>query len=96
MVLSRLFLFVRYTKKHFVGVVLCLGGLALTVLSDLLNSDPNSGHTHAIKGDVLCILGAAMYGASNVMQENFVKNHDRVCGPGGGAVRGFFVHFVQW
>lgn len=78
MVLSRLFLRARYTYKHLSGVVLCLMGLALIMTSDLFKRKAEDGHPHAIKGDLICILGAALYGASNVMQENFVKNHDRV------------------
>ncbi|CAM9827738.1 unnamed protein product [Sphacelaria rigidula] len=78
MVLSRLFLRARYTSKHLAGVGLCLMGLALTVMSDLFKKKAEDGHPHAVKGDLICILGAALYGASNVMQENFVKNHDRV------------------
>jgi drug/metabolite transporter (DMT)-like permease len=35
MVISAVFLHARYTKKHGVGVLLCVTGLALTVVSDL-------------------------------------------------------------
>ncbi|CAN0393174.1 unnamed protein product, partial [Laminaria digitata] len=91
MVLSCLLLRARYTGKHLVGVALCLGGLTLTILSDLHGRQPRSAYPQAVKGDVLCILGAALYAGSNVMQEDFVKNHDRVSsnegepGEGGGS-----------
>ena len=80
MVLSLLYLGAKYNGGHLVGVVLCLGGLGLTVASDMSNgrSGGGSSHPHAITGDVLCIIGAALYAGANVMQENFVKNHDRV------------------
>lgn len=78
MVLSRTFMRAKYTRNHLVGVALCLGGLGLTVMSDLAGQERTDDYPHALKGDVLCILGAAAYAGSNVMQENFVKNHDRV------------------
>lgn len=78
MVLSRLFLHAHYTSKHLMGVVLCLGGLALTIVSDLNKHTPNADYPQALRGDILCILGAALYAGSNVMQEDFVKNHNRV------------------
>eukprot|EP00953_Heterococcus_sp_UTEX-ZZ885_P041632 21231-Heterococcus_DN1.PRE.7 len=114
---------------HGAGVLLCVTGLALTIVSDLGESNALYTvlflelcvniqlHSHnpvhnisadqaqppycchdvsctaavapeedsenalieqrAIKGDLLCLLGATMYGISNVMQESIVKNHDR-------------------
>lgn len=81
MVLSRLILRAQYNQKHLTGVALCLAGLGLTVLSDLEGEEAEAHYPHALKGDLLCILGAALYAGSNVMQEDFVKNHDRVRGP---------------
>ncbi|CAN0303304.1 unnamed protein product, partial [Ectocarpus fasciculatus] len=78
MVLSRLLLRAQYNDKHLTGVGLCLVGLALTIVSDLQGDEADSGHPHAFKGDVLCILGATLYAGSNVMQEDFVKNYNRV------------------
>lgn len=78
MVLSRLLLQAQYNTKHLAGVGLCLVGLALTIVSDLQGDEADSGHPHAVKGDVLCILGATLYAGSNVMQEDFVKNYNRV------------------
>lgn len=53
-------------------------GLALTIVSDLEGGEAEAAYPQALKGDVLCVLGAALYAGSNVMQEDFVKNHDRV------------------
>lgn len=78
MVLSRLVLRAEYTNKHLLGVTLCLVGLALTIVSDLEGDEEEAAYPQALKGDVLCIIGAALYAGSNVMQEDFVKNHDRV------------------
>lgn len=60
------------------GVALCLGGLALTIMSDINRHTPNADYPQALRGDILCMLGAALYAGSNVMQEDFVKNHNRV------------------
>lgn len=95
MVLSCLLLRARYTGKHLVGVALCLGGLALTILSDLQGRQPRSTYPQALKGDVLCIVGAALYAGSNVMQEDFVKNHDRVEFLGMAGLFGFIISGVQ-
>lgn len=80
MVLSLMFLSAKYNKRHLVGVVLCLCGLGLTVASDMgTTTQGGEGyHPYVIRGDVLCIIGAMLYSGANVMQENFVKNHDRV------------------
>ncbi|KAG5178733.1 hypothetical protein JKP88DRAFT_281000 [Tribonema minus] len=75
MLMSRLFLDARYTSKHLLGVLLCLVGLALTVINDLEDKTAMKGHS--FKGDLLCLGGAFLYGCLNVMQESIVKKHDR-------------------
>ena len=76
MLLSRLFLKCRYTRRHLLGVCLCLGGLVLIVISDAVNGDRHAG-PNPLLGDILCLTGAALYGASNVLQEFLVKFSDR-------------------
>jgi solute carrier family 35 protein F1/2 len=64
-----------------VGLVLALGGLAVFIAEDLRtgrltddNGAPNSGGWRSIlSGDLLVLLGASMYAASNVLQEYLVK-----------------------
>lgn len=84
MLLSHLFLGSRYRPLHLAGVALCIAGLCLTVLSDRIVPTKGGTHDqdwdtypHAILGDVFCLIGAALYAASNVMQEALVKAHDR-------------------
>lgn len=89
MLLSRLFLRSRYRPLHLAGVALCIAGLCLTVLSDRIvpskdtntnnanNDNDDDTYPHALLGDMLCLVGAALYAASNVMQEALVKAHDR-------------------
>lgn len=84
MLLSCLFLGSRYRPLHLAGVALCVAGLCLTVLSDRIVPTKGGAHDqdwdtypHALLGDVFCLIGAALYAASNVMQEALVKAHDR-------------------
>lgn len=65
-------------------MALCIAGLCLTVLSDRIvpatsntKDDDWSTYPHAMLGDALCLIGAALYAASNVMQEALVKAYDR-------------------
>ena len=82
MVLSSIFLDAKYGREHIVGVFLCLFGISILVLSDVLNSkEAASNHNwnyDALLGDILCLCGAAIYGCSNVAQEFLVKKNDRV------------------
>jgi solute carrier family 35 protein F1/2 len=77
MVLSRLFLGARYQPTHLVGTAFCLLGMACIVLSDNLSADEDSAGSNPLYGDMLCLVGTSMYGASNVIQEKVVKHRDR-------------------
>lgn len=56
------------------------------VLSDRMASlrkggeEPDSAYPHAIRGDVTCLMGAALYATSNVCQELLVKTNDSPVG----------------
>lgn len=83
MVLSFLFLGTRYTWRHYAGVGVCLAGLGLLVLSDVLHIAGGIGGDsvdprHKWVGDLLCLAGAFLYAVSNVAQEASVKSGDRV------------------
>lgn len=71
-VLSFLFLKVRYHWTQILGILICLGGLGLLVASDA-KTGKNYGAIDAIKGDLFVILGACCYGVSNVLEEYFVS-----------------------
>jgi solute carrier family 35, member F1/2 len=75
MALSYVFLQAQYTPYHCAGVLLCVGGLGLTVYSDILRPQPEDAHPSRspLYGDCLCILAAVMYSCSNVFQEVMVK-----------------------
>ncbi|KAK4381904.1 Solute carrier family 35 member F1 [Sesamum angolense] len=53
------------------------GGLVIVVFSDVHAADRSSG-SNPIKGDLLVIAGATLYGVSNVSEEYFVKSADRI------------------
>ncbi|KAH6809186.1 solute carrier family 35 protein [Perilla frutescens var. frutescens] len=75
--LTWFFLKTKYRFKKLVGVVICVAGLVMVVFSDVHSADRSSG-SNPIKGDLLVIAGATLYGVSNVSEEYFVKNADRV------------------
>lgn len=77
MVLSRVFLGCRYKLKHYLGALICLIGLACIVLSDTILSSGENGSGNTLYGDVLCLMGSALYASSNVLQEYLVKFHER-------------------
>eukprot|EP00752_Nemacystus_decipiens_P002872 g2673.t1 len=95
MFLSCFLLRAQYTQMHVVGVTFCLIGLGLTVISDLQGDEEEAAYPQALKGDVLCVLGAALYAGSNVMQEDFVKNHHRTEFLGMAGVFGVIISGVQ-
>eukprot|EP00164_Ancoracysta_twista_P002301 GFYU01003044.1.p1 GENE.GFYU01003044.1~~GFYU01003044.1.p1 ORF type:complete len:410 (+),score=59.27 GFYU01003044.1:161-1390(+) len=73
--LSYFFLGYRYTRWHAAGVVLCVSGLVILVISDAERSEASKDLpvSNMIIGDVLCLVGATLYGISNVGQEAIVK-----------------------
>ena len=72
-VISLLFLHTKFGWRHYVGVFLCLLGLAIMLTSDFLGGD--SG-THRITGDIMALCGSVLYAVSNVCQEVLVKHDD--------------------
>ncbi|CAM9445066.1 unnamed protein product, partial [Phaeothamnion confervicola] len=75
MLLSAVFLGVRYTSWHFASIGLCLVGLVAMVASDNQKDDPE--RPYAVFGDLICLVGAFLYACCNVTQESIVKNGHR-------------------
>ena len=75
MFISFFFLRARFRLAQLLGVVLCVLGPVLIVLSDAIHGQPLSAGDSPWLGDVLCIAGATLYGVSNVCQEILVKRH---------------------
>ncbi|KAF7729715.1 hypothetical protein EC973_003793 [Apophysomyces ossiformis] len=74
MILSYIFLKVRYRWVQYVGVFIALCGLGMLVGSDVMTGK-NYAATDPVKGDLFCILGATLYGLSNVGEEFMARKH---------------------
>jgi len=72
----------QYTQRHYAGVVICILGLGVLILSDALHVGGGIAGGEAgperWKGDLLCLAGASLYAVSNVAQEASIKGGDRV------------------
>ncbi|KAK9714224.1 hypothetical protein RND81_06G079900 [Saponaria officinalis] len=77
-ILTWLFLSTEYGWRKFMGVAVCVLGLVLVVFSDVHAQDRKDRGSNPVKGDLLVIAGATLYGVSNVSEEFLVKSADRV------------------
>ncbi|KAL3641652.1 hypothetical protein CASFOL_012467 [Castilleja foliolosa] len=75
--LTWFFLKTKYSFNKLIGVVICIAGLVIVVFSDVHSADRSSG-SNPIKGDLLVIAGATLYGVTNVSEEYFVNSADMV------------------
>ncbi|OAD72293.1 hypothetical protein PHYBLDRAFT_125447, partial [Phycomyces blakesleeanus NRRL 1555(-)] len=94
MILSFIFLKVRYRWVQYVGVIIALIGLALLVVSDLI-TDKNYTASNPVKGDLFCLLGATFYGFSNVGEEFMARKHPLYEVIGMFTFFATFINFVQ-
>jgi len=78
LVLSYIFLKLRYKLNNVMGVFLCLIGCGFIVNADYFihNNDPVG--KHRILGDLLCFLSSVLYAVSNVASEKFVKEYSKL------------------
>ncbi|CAO3583183.1 unnamed protein product [Absidia cylindrospora] len=74
MILSFIFLKVRYRWVQYLGVFIALCGLGMLVASDVITGR-NYAASDAVKGDLFCLLGATLYGVSNVSEEILARKH---------------------
>lgn len=73
MIISFIFLRVRYKIIHYVGVVLCISGAVCLMLTDGGGEKANA--PNEIVGDVIALSAAVFYGISQVGQEYLVKKY---------------------
>lgn len=71
-IISFVFLKVRYHWTQIAGICVCLGGLGMLVGSDALTGK-NYSAPDKLKGDLFMILGATFYGISNTLEEYLVS-----------------------
>ena len=74
-VISFVFLRVRYHPTQVIGILICVGGMGILLASDHITGS-NGGDIsrgNQIKGDLFALLGATFYGISNVLEEFLVS-----------------------
>lgn len=74
-ILSFLFLRVRYHITQILGIVICIGGMGVLIASDHITgtNGGNISHGNQLKGDLFALLGASFYGLTNTAEEYFVS-----------------------
>ncbi|EGT48417.1 hypothetical protein CAEBREN_01021 [Caenorhabditis brenneri] len=77
LLLSWLFLSVRYLASHILGVTICLIGIACVIWADALGAKGLEGGSERVFGDILCLAAALLYAVCNVAEEFLVKQHSR-------------------
>uniref|UniRef100_A0A0N4ZUC0 EamA domain-containing protein n=1 Tax=Parastrongyloides trichosuri TaxID=131310 RepID=A0A0N4ZUC0_PARTI len=96
MILSYLFLRVRYLASHVIGVAFCLLGIAFLIWADVLDNKDDSPNTpNKFLGDFLCIASSALYAISNTAVEKLVKNYSRREYLGLVGIIGFIISGIQ-
>jgi len=70
--LSYWFLHARYRVIHYGGVLVCVVGVAVLVISDI-NLEQLA--PSILLGDLLCVLGATLYGISNALEQSVAEKH---------------------
>ncbi|KAK4247024.1 hypothetical protein C7999DRAFT_14918 [Corynascus novoguineensis] len=71
--LSFFLLHVRYRWLQIAGILLCCGGMGLLLASDHITGSNGGPASNMLKGDLFALLGATLYGVSNVFEEWFVS-----------------------
>ncbi|KAI4197783.1 MAG: hypothetical protein LQ350_005688 [Teloschistes chrysophthalmus] len=76
-IISFLFLHVRYHITQIAGILICIGGVGILIASDHITGASNPlnpiSKGDQVKGDLFALLGAACYGLSNVAEEFLVS-----------------------
>lgn len=72
-ILSFTVLRVRYKWAQIAGILVCCGGMGLLLASDHITGSNGGPAPDALKGDLFGLLGATLYGLSNVFEEWFVS-----------------------
>ncbi|XP_041355023.1 solute carrier family 35 member F1-like [Gigantopelta aegis] len=97
MLLSAVFLRVRYHATHFTGAFICLLGSGGLIAADVLSGrNSDSQGSRQWLGDIFCVLAAILYGVSNIGQEFVVKQYDRSEFLGMVGLFGSFISGIQF
>ncbi|KAK4136874.1 DUF914-domain-containing protein [Trichocladium antarcticum] len=71
--LSFFLLRVRYRLVQVAGILICCGGMGVLLASDHIKGTNGGQARDMVKGDLFGLLGATLYGISNVFEEWFVS-----------------------
>jgi solute carrier family 35 protein F1/2 len=94
-IISFCFLRVRYHYTQIFGILCCIGGLGVIFGSDHITGANNFGASNPVKGDLFALLGAALYGLSNVLEEFLVSEKPLYEVVGQLAFWGMFINGAQ-
>lgn len=74
-IVSFLFLKVRYHITQIIGIFICIGGMGVLIASDHITgtNGGNISSGNQLKGDLFALLGASFYGLTNTAEEYFVS-----------------------
>jgi solute carrier family 35 protein F1/2 len=72
-IISFFLLKVRYKLFQIIGILVCCGGMGLLLGSDHIQGTNGGPGVDLLKGDLFGLLGATLYGVSNVFEEWFVS-----------------------
>ncbi|KAH0537591.1 hypothetical protein FGG08_005623 [Glutinoglossum americanum] len=72
-VISFLFLRVRYHWAQIIGILVCCGGMGLLLASDHITHSNGGTAVNQLKGDLFMLLGSSCYGFDNVLEEFLVS-----------------------
>lgn len=72
-IVSFIFLRVRYHWAQIVGILVCIGGMGILIASDHIMGTNGGGAIDQVKGDLFALLGATFYGLTNVAEEYLVS-----------------------
>lgn len=73
LVLSFFILKMRFTITHIVGCIIAVGGAVLMIVLDADGVSRSAMGSDVVKGNLLAVLSATLYGVSNVLAEWFMK-----------------------
>ncbi|OAA70347.1 DUF914 domain membrane protein [Cordyceps fumosorosea ARSEF 2679] len=72
-IISFTLLKVRYKPFQVVGILVCCGGMGILLASDHITNSNGGPTEDRLKGDLFALLGATLYGTSNVFEEWLVS-----------------------
>ncbi|KAH7125473.1 hypothetical protein B0J11DRAFT_506307 [Dendryphion nanum] len=72
-VISLIFLKVRYHWTQYGGILLCIGGMGILFGSDHITGNNAFPAQNQLKGNLFALLGASFYGLANVFEEFLVS-----------------------